>query len=61
LLLFILWRVRRAGGSLVVFSQPAKATTTPPIAARLTARRGTGGAVMLYDTAGNETKVIPSK
>jgi hypothetical protein len=51
----------RGGGSIVVFSEQGRPTTTPPIAARLTARRGTGGAVMLFDSAGNEGKVILSK
>ena len=52
----------RGGGSIVVFSEQGKgATTTPPIAARLTAKRGTGGAVMLFDSAGNEGRVIQSK
>ncbi len=51
----------RGGGSIVVFSQQAKPTTTPPIAARITAKRGAGGAVMLFDSAGNEGKVILSK
>ena len=51
----------RAGGSIVVFSEQGKPTTTPPIAARLTAKRGTGGAVVLFDAAGNEGRVIQSK
>lgn len=51
----------RAGGSIVVFSEQGKPTTTPPIAARLTAKRGVGGAVMLFDGAGNEAKVIQAK
>ncbi len=51
----------RAGGSIVVFSEQGSPTTTPPIAARLTAKRGTGGAVMLFDAAGNEGKIIQTK
>jgi hypothetical protein len=51
----------RAGGSIVVFAEQGKSTSTPPIAARLTAKRGAGGAVMLYDAAGNEGKQIGPK
>ena len=51
----------RAGGSIVVFSEQGKPTTTPPIAARLTAKRGIGGAVILFDGAGNEAKTIQAK
>jgi hypothetical protein len=51
----------RAGGSIVVFGQQDKSTATPPIAARFTAKRGAGGALMLFDAAGHETKVINSK
>ena len=51
----------RGGGSIVVFSEQGKPTTTPPIAARLTAKRGAGGVVMLFDSAGNEGKVIQTK
>ncbi|MCI0684310.1 MAG: hypothetical protein L0Y71_19545 [Gemmataceae bacterium] len=51
----------RGGGSIVVFSEQGKPSTTPPIAARLTAKRGVGGAIMLFDTAGNEGRVIQAK
>lgn len=51
----------RAGGSIAVFNEEGKPSRTPPFAARLSAKRGTGGAVLLYDTAGNEVKAIQSK
>jgi hypothetical protein len=51
----------RAGGSIVVFGDHGQRTTTPPMAARLTAKRGVGGAVMLFDNDGQEGKVLQSR
>ncbi|MCS7046262.1 MAG: hypothetical protein NZO58_07890 [Gemmataceae bacterium] len=48
----------RGGGSIAVFSEQGRPTATPPMAARLTAKRGVGGAVMLFDQAGNEGRII---
>jgi hypothetical protein len=51
----------RAGGSIAVFGEQDKTTPTPPFAARITARRGAGGAIMLFDAAGHEGKLIHAK
>jgi hypothetical protein len=51
----------RAGGSIAVFNEEGKPTRTPPFAARLSAKRGMGGVVLLYDSGGNEVKAIQSK
>jgi len=51
----------RAGGSIVVFNEQGAPSTTPPMGARLTAKRGVGGALMLFDPEGNEGKVVTAK
>jgi hypothetical protein len=51
----------RGGGSIVVFNAENKASMTPPIAARITATRGNGGAVRLYDSEGRQAKEISPK
>lgn len=51
----------RAGGSIAVFGDHGQRTTTPPMAARLTAKRGVGGAVLLFDNDGQEGKTLLCK
>jgi hypothetical protein len=51
----------RAGGSIVVFNAENKASMTPPMAARITAKRGNGGVIRLYDAEGRESREINPK
>lgn len=48
----------RAGGSLVVFNAQGNPSLTPPFAARITAKRGVGGEVVLYNPDGTESKTL---
>jgi hypothetical protein len=51
----------RGGGSIVVFNAQGNQTMTPPFAARITAKRGVGGEVILYNPDGTEGKAIQPK
>jgi hypothetical protein len=48
----------RAGGSIVVYNDQGSASSTPPFAARLTAKQGIGGRLVLFNPKGQEAKVI---
>lgn len=48
----------RGGGSLVVFNAQGNPSLTPPFAARITAKRGVGGEVILYNPDGTESKSL---
>src|SRR5207237_595939 len=48
-------------GSIVVFNEQGSPTTTPPMAARLTAKRGSGGTLILYHMDGTEGNQIKAK
>ena len=51
----------RSGGSFVIFNDQAGASTTPPFAARLTAKEGIGGQLSLFNTEGKVSKIIDAK
>lgn len=48
----------RGGGSLVVFNGEGNPKLTPPFAVRITAKRGVGGEVILYNPDGTEAKAL---
>ena len=45
----------------MVFNDQGAASTTPPFAARLTAKEGIGGRLILFNPDGKEGKVIDPK